>query len=234
MWGEVGTGNRGATNYNGWFTYPWSGHGRQAGFSYRGSIDGERNDTSYLWEYNTENSALPFTQLFVRPTLTTTVPNPIADEGLPAQVLAPLLDDRPEEIAGGVVGLNSLGDSEPALRAPVLDITSRGDVVFVGGKFSQVRDTATGRARRPLLPCGVRPTDRSVDPVVSAATRRHGVGPRGSGWSPHRGGSVHQRQRRRRNPGSCCARPGQRRRRPDLACVADGQWHHFAAGHVLD
>ncbi len=145
MWGEIGAGNRGATDHNGWFTYPWGGHGRQAGFSYRGSIGGQRNDTSYLWEYNTENSALPFTQLYVRPMLTTVAPSTIGDEGLPAEVLAPLLDDRPEEIAGGVLGLNSLGDSEPALRAPVLDITSLGDVVFVGGKFSQVRDTATGQ-----------------------------------------------------------------------------------------
>ena len=144
MWGEVGTGNRAATNHDGWFTYPWSGHGRQAGFSYRGSIDGERNDTSYLWEYDRENSALPFTQLYLRPMLTTGPSTEIPDEGLPAEVLAPLLDDRPEEIAGGVVGLNSLGDSEPALRAPVLDITSLGDRLFVGGKFSDVRDTSTG------------------------------------------------------------------------------------------
>ena len=145
MWGEVGSGNRSATNFNGWFTFPWSGHGRQAGFSSRGSVDGRRNDTSYLWEFNTENSALPFTQLFVRPTLTTAAPTPIADEGLPAETLTPMLDDRPVEIAGGVVGLNTLGDSEPALNAPVLDITSLGDRVYVGGKFSQVRDTATGQ-----------------------------------------------------------------------------------------
>jgi hypothetical protein len=145
MAGEVGAGNRSATNFNGWFTFAWSGHGRQAGFSYRGSVDGQRNDTSYLWEFNNENSALPFTQLFVRPTLTTAAPAPIPDEGLGAQTLAPMLDDRPVEIAGGVVGLNSLGDSEPSLRAPVLGITSLGDRVYVGGKFAQVRDTRTGQ-----------------------------------------------------------------------------------------
>jgi len=145
MWGETGSGNRGATDYDGWFTFPWSGHGRQAGFSYRGSIEGERNDSSYLWEFNNENSALPFTQLFVRPTLTTAATEPIGDEGLAAETLPPLLDDRPEEIAGGVMGLNSLGDSERSLRAPVLDIVSLGDRVFVGGKFSEVRDTSTGQ-----------------------------------------------------------------------------------------
>ena len=145
LWGEIGAGNRAATNFNGWFTFPWSGHGRQAGFSYRDSIDGQRNHTSYLWEFNTENQALPFTQLFLRPTLITAAPAPIADAGLPAETLAPLLEDRPVEIAGGVVGLNSLGDSELQLRVPVADITTMGDRVYVGGKFSQVRDTTTGQ-----------------------------------------------------------------------------------------
>ena len=144
-WGEVGAGNRAGTNFDGWFTFAWSGHGRQAGFSYRGSIDGKRDDTSYLWEFNTENQALAFTQLFVRPTLTTTAPAAIADTGLPAETVTPMLDDRPVEIAGGVVGLNSLGDSEPQLRVPVADITTLGDRVYVGGKFSQVRDTTTGQ-----------------------------------------------------------------------------------------
>ena len=144
-WGEVGAGNRAGTNFDGWFTFAWSGHGRQAGFSYRGSIDGRRDDTSYLWEFNTENQALAFTQLFVRPTLTTTAPAAIVDAGLPAETVTPMLDDRPVEIAGGVVGLNSLGDSEPQLRVPVADITTLGDRVYVGGKFSQVRDTTTGQ-----------------------------------------------------------------------------------------
>ncbi len=144
MWGEVGSGNRNGSDLKGWFTFPWSGHGRQAGFSYSGSVNGKNNDTSYLYEYRAENAALPFTQLFIRPNLTTIALAPIADEGLAAQTMTPMLDDRPEEIAGGVVGLNTLGDSELGLRAPVLDITSLGDRVYVGGKFSQVRDTSTG------------------------------------------------------------------------------------------
>lgn len=144
MWGESGAGNRSATNRDGWFTFPWSGHGRQAGFSYRGNVDGERNATSYLWEYNTENQAIPFTQLFLRPrTMSAPLPT-IADGGLPAQTLSPMLDDRPIEIAGGVSGVLKVGDSEPQLDTPVLAITTWGDRVYVGGKFSDVRDTANG------------------------------------------------------------------------------------------
>ena len=95
-------GNLGGTTATAWFTFPWSGHARQAGFSYRGAVDGQRNATSYLWEDNTENQALPFTQLFIRPRVLSAPSTPIADAGLPAQTLTPMLDDRPFEIAGGV------------------------------------------------------------------------------------------------------------------------------------
>ncbi len=144
MWGEVGSGNRAGNDLNGWFTFPWSGHGRQAGFSYRGLVDGDSNDTSYLWENNNERQAIPFTQLFIRPTVTTTPPPTIPDAGFGAVTLAPGLDDRPAEIAGGVRGVLKTGDSEPQLDTPVLAITTIGDRVYVGGKFAQVRDAATG------------------------------------------------------------------------------------------
>ena len=144
MWGETGSGNRSATDLNGWYTIPWSGHGRQAGFSYRGSVDGDRNDTSYLWEYNNEKQALPFTQLFIRPQVTSPVSAPIPDEGLGEQTLTPQLDERPMEIAGGVRNVLKVGDTEPGLDAPVLAIETDGDRVFVGGKFRDTRDTSTG------------------------------------------------------------------------------------------
>ena len=144
MVGESGSGNRGANNFNGWFTYAWSGHGRVAGFSYHGSVNGQNNGTSYLWEFSSENHAIPFTQVFIRPQLSTPALAPIPDTGVPAQTQAPLLEDRPQEIAGGVSGVLKIGDSEPALDTPVLALTTSGDRVYVGGKFSDVRDTATG------------------------------------------------------------------------------------------
>ena len=144
MPGEVGTGNRGGNDLRGWFTFPWSGHARQAGFSYRGLVDGDNNDTSYLWESNNEGQAIPFAQLFIRPTVTTTPLAPIPDAGLDAVTVAPGLDDRPAEIAGGVRGVLKTGDSEPQLDTPVLAITTIGDRVYVGGKFAQVRDAASG------------------------------------------------------------------------------------------
>ncbi|HSL74328.1 MAG TPA: fibrinogen-like YCDxxxxGGGW domain-containing protein [Ilumatobacteraceae bacterium] len=148
MWGEVGVGNRSGTDLRGWFTFPWTGHGRQAGFSYRGSVDGERNDTSFLWEFASENSAIPFTQLFIRPQITSGPLAAIPDTGHPAAELPAGLDPRPAELAGGVRGVLKVGDSEPAVDAPVLAIATLGDRVYVGGKFSDVRDGASGQLVR--------------------------------------------------------------------------------------
>ncbi len=152
MSGEVGTGNRSAKNERIWYTYPWSGHNRQAGFSYGGSVSGSNNSTSFLWEYATENNAIPFTQVFIRPRVATAPLDPIGDQGLPEQTIRPQLDDRPAELAGGVAGVLKVGDTEPQLDAPVLAITTIGDRVYVGGKFSEARDTATGSlVSRPYL-----------------------------------------------------------------------------------
>jgi trimeric autotransporter adhesin len=142
---ETGVGNRDAPGGRQWFTYPWSGHGGLAGFSYRGSIGGQNNATSYLWEFNTENNAIPFSQVFIRPQLTTPALALIGSGGTPAQTLSPLVSDVPEEIAGGVVGVRKDGDTEPQVDSPVLAITTSGDRVYIGGKFDDVRDTATGQ-----------------------------------------------------------------------------------------
>ena len=144
MPGESGNGNRSANNEFAWFTYPWSGHGGLAGFSYSGNVGGQNNGTSYLWEFANENHAIPFTQVFIRPQLSTPTLAAIPDQGTVEQTNSPLLDDRPLEIAGGVVGVRKVGDSEPSLDTPVQAFATTGDRVFVGGKFDDVRDTATG------------------------------------------------------------------------------------------
>lgn len=141
---EPGAGNRASGGLDAWFTYPWSGHGGLAGFSYSDETDGDNNSTSYLWERATENHAIPFTQVWLRPQLSTPVLAVFADTGTPEQTQSPLVDDRPQEIAGGVVGVRKLGDSETSLDTPVLAITTFGDRVYVGGKFDDVRDTSTG------------------------------------------------------------------------------------------
>ncbi|MEM1333255.1 MAG: hypothetical protein AAGG08_07330, partial [Actinomycetota bacterium] len=86
----------------------------------------------------------PFTQVYVRPQLVTPASTPIPDTGTVEQTQTPLLDDRPIEIAGGVSGVRKDGDSEPAVDTPVQAFATLGDRVYVGGKFDDVRDSASG------------------------------------------------------------------------------------------
>ncbi len=152
MSNEVGAGNRNGKNEFVWFTYPWSGHDRNAGFSYGGGISGSNDSSSYLYEFATENQAIPFTQMYVRPRITTPVLEPIPDSGIAESAIRPQLSDRPAELAGGVWGVLKTGDTEPQLDVPVLAITTIGDRVYIGGKFSQVRNTANGQlVNRPYL-----------------------------------------------------------------------------------
>jgi len=59
------------------FTWPWSGHGSQQGFSYGSSVtDGANTAASFLWESGNENHAIPYTEVYVRvenPTLPGTI-----------------------------------------------------------------------------------------------------------------------------------------------------------------
>ena len=50
------------------FTWPWGGHGSQAGFSYGSSVVGVdgNNPTTFLWEAGGENHALPYTEVYIR------------------------------------------------------------------------------------------------------------------------------------------------------------------------
>ena len=49
-------------------TYPLTAHNSEAGFSFGSNVTtGANNATSYLWEFANENSAIPFTQIYIRP-----------------------------------------------------------------------------------------------------------------------------------------------------------------------
>ena len=151
MPGEVGAGNRSGTDFDRWFTFPWVGHGSVAGFAYGSGVGGSNSSTSYLWELASENHAIPFAQVFIRPRLTTPALPVIPTGGVPAQVQSAMLDDRPEVLAGGVSGVLEVGDSEPHLDTPVLAITTLGDRVYVGGKFSTVEDSSGTSVSHPYL-----------------------------------------------------------------------------------
>lgn len=131
------------------WTYPAAIHQWRAGFSYGGStVTGTNDATSYLWQYASEGNAIPFTQVFIRPKLlisdfaaaATTAP----DSGLPASTVRPMLNRIPVDQGWGVTGLDP-GVAVPDLNVYVKSIAQIGSRIYMGGKFLQVEQGATGQ-----------------------------------------------------------------------------------------
>ncbi len=126
------------------FTYPWSGHNQVEGFSYGSNVtNGSNSSTSYLWEFDDENNAIPFTQVYIRPQVgeadivgagVTHVP----DGGIAASTVRPMLDRRPVSEPWGVTGL-AAGTSNPTNHSYVNAFAEVGNTIYVGGKFLEVQ-----------------------------------------------------------------------------------------------
>jgi hypothetical protein len=126
--------------------YAETKHNIKAGYAYGSSIRGNTSSSSYLWEYASEGYALPMAQMWLRPTLMQadldypTIP----DSGLPAVEQRSLVNSRPEVLEQwGVTGLDN-GQGIPILKALVTSFAQVGDRMIVGGKYLQVRQTASG------------------------------------------------------------------------------------------
>jgi hypothetical protein len=63
----------------------------------------------------------------------------IPDQGLPAELQPTTMSTRTEVMAAGVTGVSKVGDTESALDTPVLAFAQWNDIVFVGGKFTNVQ-----------------------------------------------------------------------------------------------
>jgi len=124
-------------------TYPLQSHNYQAGFSFGGSVSGQNNATSYLWQYASENAAVPFTQVWLRPQISdadiaaagaTFAP----DSGTAASTVQRLLDRNPTSLPWAVTGINP-GTSAPSVYFYVKSFAQIGNTIYVGGKFRQVQ-----------------------------------------------------------------------------------------------
>ena len=121
-----------------------STHNYKMGWSYGNQIAGQNNTTSYLWQYAAEKSALPFTQVFLRPKLMTAGFQPIPSAGLPASTVRPLASsttslDTPWGVTG-IIGAVS------ELNMEVETFAQIGNVMYVGGGFQKVQKGATPAA----------------------------------------------------------------------------------------
>ncbi len=112
----------------------------QRGFGYGNQISGFNNATSYLWEYSTENMALPFAQIFIRPRVTTPAYPAIPTGGTAASTVRALMKNTTEDLSWGVSGVVGGGTGE--LNMEVEDIAFVGGRAFVGGKFQYVQKGA--------------------------------------------------------------------------------------------
>lgn len=119
-------------------------HGWAAGFSFGPTIGGANNTTSYLWEYASENAAIPFTQVFIRPRITEDTFDEIPAAGTPAKTLSPLMDSKTVNTTPwGVTGCIG-GCTELNLEAEGL--AQVGNTMFVGGAFQYVQKGANPAA----------------------------------------------------------------------------------------
>jgi hypothetical protein len=122
------------------FTYPWSSHNNQRGFSYGSSFfGGSSSSTNFLWTYRTEGSPIPFSRVFIRPRIANGSAGftPIPAAGYPAEPKPQGLDSRSKLAPWGVVGMDRTGETtiEP-WNTNVLSLRAAGDRVFMGGRFT--------------------------------------------------------------------------------------------------
>ncbi|MCU1499712.1 MAG: hypothetical protein JWM47_3665 [Acidimicrobiales bacterium] len=128
------------------WTYPSSGKKYKAGFGLGSGIRGSgSSSTSYLWESNGEGFPIGFSQVWLRPQIANSAlpSTPIPDAGFAAQTVAPELKTKAEPNPWGVSGIDTTNDqSSTASRVSVLTVKPYGDRVYVGGRFTTVRNAA--------------------------------------------------------------------------------------------
>jgi chitodextrinase len=112
-------------------------HNYKMGFAYGNQVAGQNNATSYLWTYTTEKSALPFTQIYLRPKLTTASYPAIPAAGLPASTIRPMMSSETSQTTPwGVTGI--IGASSE-LKMEAETFAQIGNIMYVGGAFQYVQ-----------------------------------------------------------------------------------------------
>ncbi|MBA2696403.1 MAG: hypothetical protein H0U62_11350, partial [Actinobacteria bacterium] len=121
------------------------------GFAFGGSVSGSPASDSYLWSSSAGvGAARPFTQMYLRPRLTSASFDAIPDAGTPAIEQAPLAETKAVPTVWGVSGLAT---SASELRTEVQSFAQIGDYMYVGGNFANVQRSAndTSPVAQPFL-----------------------------------------------------------------------------------
>lgn len=146
--GVDGTSYTGAYNTQNWgvdtayrrlVTNEIAAHNYRAGWSFGSSVAGVNTSTSHLWTYGTENSAVPFSQVFLRPKIsssTTTYPS-IPSQGVAAQAQRSLM--RSQNSAATPWGVTGIYGAPGELNMEVHALAYIGQTLYVGGGFAYVQ-----------------------------------------------------------------------------------------------
>jgi chitodextrinase len=124
-------------NYNALVTPNSSAHNYRMGFGFGNRIAGSNSATSYLWSYTTEKNALPFTQVWLRPKLTSSSFTPVDAGGPPASTVRPLMSSQTSQTTPwGVTGIYG---AVSELHMEVEAFAQIGNIMYVGGDFQYVQ-----------------------------------------------------------------------------------------------
>lgn len=145
------------TNYNGGTSNAWnadssylslnsvvtSAHNYRMGFGFGSSIHGTSSATDNVWSYNAEGNAEPFTQVWLRPKVTSSSFTSIPAAGLPASTVRAMVSDETSPTTPwGVTGVHGTGE----LHTEVEALAQVGNVMYVGGDFAYVQKGANPAA----------------------------------------------------------------------------------------
>lgn len=132
------------------FTWPWSGHASQRGFSYGASVSGGTTSaTNYFWENASEAHSIPYSQVFVRPsntgTLAYTVPSGTAGGYTHAGTLGMDFDVSTSPIKVIAVGYFTPSNVIPPASYPItVGIFNRATSMLVAGTKKTFTNAAPG------------------------------------------------------------------------------------------
>lgn len=121
-----------------------SGRGYRMGFAYgTGASGGSTAASSFLWTSN-GRGALPYAELYIRPTATSDDPgfSAIDDAGTGAVTGTPVVSSYASATSWGVTG--NLNGRVAEGNAPVQAFAQIGNTMYVGGNFTEVRQGASG------------------------------------------------------------------------------------------
>jgi hypothetical protein len=137
-------------------TTPSSSQMYHKGWAYGSRITGTNTPTTYLWSNtNGGGGALPFTDIYIRPRITSTSSafTNIADGGTPGVTQPAVPRSLALDSPWGVTGIAGNTTTEGDVEVQAFAQSPDGKTMYVGGNFATVQQDAagTGQANQPFL-----------------------------------------------------------------------------------